>query len=121
MRAAHLRPKFPDAARDAIGVIIQLGGVGERDNVLRRGLLETAEVKLLSASDDDEQIANALPAKRAGHPSSAIFLTADAFGILPPIARLTRDQAMYWFLSGFTAKLAGKKRSAKKKARLKAR
>ena len=54
-----------------------------------------------------EQIANALPAKRAGHPTSVIFLTADAFGILPPIARLTRDQAMYWFLSGFTAKLAG--------------
>jgi phosphoenolpyruvate carboxykinase (ATP) len=54
-----------------------------------------------------EQIANALPAKRAGHPSSVLFLTADAFGILPPIARLTRDQAMYWFLSGFTAKLAG--------------
>ena len=54
-----------------------------------------------------EQIANALPAKRAGHPDSVIFLTADAFGILPPIARLTRDQAMYWFLSGFTAKLAG--------------
>jgi len=54
-----------------------------------------------------EQIANALPAKRAGHPQAVIFLTADAFGILPPIARLTRDQAMYWFLSGFTAKLAG--------------
>ena len=54
-----------------------------------------------------EQISNALPAKRAGHPSSVVFLTADAFGILPPIARLTRDQAMYWFLSGFTAKLAG--------------
>jgi phosphoenolpyruvate carboxykinase (ATP) len=54
-----------------------------------------------------EQIANALPAKRGGHPSSVVFLTADAFGILPPIARLTRDQAMYWFLSGFTAKLAG--------------
>jgi len=54
-----------------------------------------------------EQIAHVLPAKRAGHPRSVIFLTADAFGILPPIARLTRDQAMYWFLSGFTAKLAG--------------
>jgi len=54
-----------------------------------------------------EQIANALPAKRAGHPKSVIFLTADAFGILPPIARLTRDQAMFYFLSGFTAKLAG--------------
>jgi phosphoenolpyruvate carboxykinase (ATP) len=54
-----------------------------------------------------EQISNALPAKRAGHPSSVVFLTADAFGILPPVARLTRDQALYWFLSGFTAKLAG--------------
>jgi phosphoenolpyruvate carboxykinase (ATP) len=54
-----------------------------------------------------EQIENALPEKRAGHPSSVIFLTADAFGILPPIARLTRDQAMFYFLSGFTAKLAG--------------
>jgi phosphoenolpyruvate carboxykinase (ATP) len=54
-----------------------------------------------------EQIANALPAKQAGHPSTVIFLTADAFGILPPIARLSREQALYYFLSGFTAKLAG--------------
>ncbi|HEX7526361.1 MAG TPA: phosphoenolpyruvate carboxykinase (ATP) [Gaiellaceae bacterium] len=54
-----------------------------------------------------EQIGHALPAKRAGHPSSAIFLTADAFGILPPIAKLNREQALYFFLSGFTAKLAG--------------
>ncbi len=54
-----------------------------------------------------EQISNSLPTKMAGHPRNVVFLTADAFGILPPIARLTRDQAMYWFLSGFTAKLAG--------------
>jgi phosphoenolpyruvate carboxykinase (ATP) len=54
-----------------------------------------------------EQIANALPTKQAGHPSSVIMLAADAFGILPPIARLTRDQAMFYFLSGYTAKLAG--------------
>ncbi|HEX9416731.1 MAG TPA: phosphoenolpyruvate carboxykinase (ATP) [Gaiellaceae bacterium] len=54
-----------------------------------------------------EQIENALPAKRAGHPNAVVFLTADAFGILPPIARLSRDQAMFYFLSGFTAKLAG--------------
>ena len=54
-----------------------------------------------------EQISNALPEKRAGHPESVIFLTADAFGILPPIARLDRDQALFYFLSGFTAKLAG--------------
>ncbi len=54
-----------------------------------------------------ERIANALPEKRAGHPSALVMLTADAFGVLPPIARLDRDQAMYWFLSGFTSKLAG--------------
>ncbi|HET6642388.1 MAG TPA: phosphoenolpyruvate carboxykinase (ATP) [Gaiellaceae bacterium] len=54
-----------------------------------------------------EQIANALPEKRAGHPSSIVFLMADAFGILPPLARLSREQAMFYFLSGFTAKLAG--------------
>jgi len=54
-----------------------------------------------------EAIANALPTKMAGHPQNVIFLTADAFGILPPIARLSREQALYYFLSGFTAKLAG--------------
>jgi phosphoenolpyruvate carboxykinase (ATP) len=54
-----------------------------------------------------EQIGNALPAKQAGHPRSVVFLTADAFGILPPIAKLSREQALYYFLSGFTAKLAG--------------
>jgi phosphoenolpyruvate carboxykinase (ATP) len=54
-----------------------------------------------------EQISNALPTKRAGHPSAVIMLTADAFGILPPIARLSRDQAMFYFLSGYTAKVAG--------------
>src|SRR6187397_2619623 len=54
-----------------------------------------------------ERIANALPTKRAGHPSSVVFLAADAFAVLPPIARLSRDEALYWLLSGFTAKLAG--------------
>jgi len=54
-----------------------------------------------------DQIANALPEKRAGHPRSVIFLAADAFGILPPIARLSREQALFYFLSGYTSKLAG--------------
>jgi phosphoenolpyruvate carboxykinase (ATP) len=46
----------------------------------------------------------------AGHPNHVVFLTADAFGVMPPIARLTADQAMYHFLSGYTAKLAGTER-----------
>jgi phosphoenolpyruvate carboxykinase (ATP) len=41
------------------------------------------------------------------HPRHILFLSADAFGVLPPVARLTRDQALYWFLSGYTSKLAG--------------
>ncbi len=44
---------------------------------------------------------------RAGHPSNVFFLTVDAFGVLPPLARLDRDQAIYYFLSGYTSKLAG--------------
>jgi phosphoenolpyruvate carboxykinase (ATP) len=52
-------------------------------------------------------ISNSSEKGMAGHPSTVIFLTADAFGVLPPIARLTRAQAMYHFISGYTAKLAG--------------
>ncbi|HZT97457.1 MAG TPA: phosphoenolpyruvate carboxykinase (ATP) [Chloroflexota bacterium] len=47
---------------------------------------------------------------KAGHPKNIIFLTADAFGVLPPIARLTPDQASYYYLSGYTAKVAGTER-----------
>lgn len=50
-----------------------------------------------------------IPSK-AGHPEVIIFLTADAFGVLPPIAKLTKEQAMYHFLSGYTSKLAGTER-----------
>jgi len=50
------------------------------------------------------------PISRAGHAKKVIFLTADAFGVLPPVAKLTPEQTRYYFLSGFTAKLAGTER-----------
>ena len=50
------------------------------------------------------------PVSRAGHAAQVIFLTADAFGVLPPVSKLTPQQAEYYFLSGFTAKLAGTER-----------
>jgi phosphoenolpyruvate carboxykinase (ATP) len=55
-------------------------------------------------------IDNAVIPSVAGHPDHVIFLTADAFGVLPPISKLTPEQAMYHFLSGYTAKVAGTER-----------
>jgi len=50
------------------------------------------------------------PVSKAGHAQKVIFLTADAFGVMPPVSKLTHDQTQYHFLSGFTAKLAGTER-----------
>jgi phosphoenolpyruvate carboxykinase (ATP) len=54
-----------------------------------------------------EFIHNAIPEKRAGHPKNVIFLTCDASGVMPPIAKLSVDQARYQFISGYTSKIAG--------------
>lgn len=59
-------------------------------------------------------IANSLIPGVAGHPRTVVFLTADAFGVLPPIAKLNKAQAMYYFLSGYTSKLAGTEREITK-------
>jgi phosphoenolpyruvate carboxykinase (ATP) len=76
---------------------------------------ETRQVDLDDASRTENtrasypitHIANADPVGVAGHPKNVFFLTADAFGVLPPISKLTKEQAMYHFLSGYTAKVAG--------------
>ncbi|HIP03142.1 MAG TPA: phosphoenolpyruvate carboxykinase (ATP), partial [Campylobacterales bacterium] len=57
-----------------------------------------------------EHIENHEPSLQAGHPKNIIFLSADAFGVLPPVSKLTKEQAMYFFLSGYTAKVAGTER-----------
>lgn len=57
-----------------------------------------------------QAIDNIVEPSIAGHPNTIVFLTADAFGVLPPISKLTKEQAMYHFLSGYTSKLAGTER-----------
>jgi phosphoenolpyruvate carboxykinase (ATP) len=54
-----------------------------------------------------EFIGNAVPEKKSGHPRNIILLTCDASGVMPPLARLTPDQALYQFISGYTSKIAG--------------
>lgn len=61
-----------------------------------------------------DHIDNTVQPSIAGHPNAIIFLTADATGVLPPISRLTKEQAMYHFLSGYTSKLAGTERGITK-------
>jgi phosphoenolpyruvate carboxykinase (ATP) len=96
----------PDIFRTThtFGTILENVAVDERGVI---DLDDDSKTENTRAAYELEQIPNAHPSKMAGHPRNVLFLTADAFGILPPIARLTREQAQYWFLSGFTAKLAG--------------
>ena len=100
----------PVAEPEIYGAVYTFGTVLENVTVDEQGLLDLdddSKTENTRAAYKLERIGNALPAKMAGHPKAVIFLTADAFGILPPIARLNREQALYYFLSGFTAKLAG--------------
>jgi phosphoenolpyruvate carboxykinase (ATP) len=100
----------PDAEPEIYKAVHTFGTVLENVVIDDRGIMDlndASKTENTRAAYELEQIENALPEKRAGHPSSVVLLTADAFGVLPPIARLTRDQALFYFLTGFTAKLAG--------------
>jgi len=57
-----------------------------------------------------EYIEHRVDEKKGGHPKTILFLTADAFGVIPPVSKLTREGAMYHFMSGYTSKLAGTER-----------
>jgi phosphoenolpyruvate carboxykinase (ATP) len=100
----------PEAEPQIYATTRRWGTILENVAVDESGVLDLADdskTENTRAAYKLEEIANALPAKQAGHPSAVIMLTADAFGVLPPIARLTRDQALFYFLSGYTAKVAG--------------
>jgi phosphoenolpyruvate carboxykinase (ATP) len=84
------------------------------DDMTRRVKFEDQSItENTRASYPLHYIPNNVPSGRGGHPKNIVFLTADAFGVLPPIAKLSRDQAMYYFLSGYTAKVAGTERGVK--------
>lgn len=78
------------------------------DKVTREiDLMDDSATENTRASYPLEFIDNAVSEKRAGHPKNIIFLTCDATGVMPPIARLNTSQALYQFISGYTSKLAG--------------
>ncbi len=101
--SAEAEPEIFHTTR-TFGTVLENVAVDERGVI---DLNDESKTENTRAAYKIERISNALPTKMAGHPSAVVMLTADAFGILPPIARLTRDQALFYFLSGFTAKLAG--------------
>ena len=99
----------------------QIYATTRRFGTILENVVWDPETRLLDLDDDSitentrgayplEFIDNAVPSRQGGHPSNVIMLTADAFGVLPPIARLSPEAAMYHFLSGYTAKVAGTER-----------
>ena len=93
------------------GAVHRFGAILENvvyDPVTRKIDLDDDEItENTRASYPLTYIGNAVTSKRGGHPKNIIFLTCDAQGVLPPIARLTTDQALYHFISGYTSKIAG--------------
>lgn len=97
---------------------IRFGSVLENvildDNTREPDYDDTSLTENTRAAYPLENIDNIVQPSIAGHPNTIIFLTADASGVLPPISKLSKEQAMYHFLSGYTSKLAGTERGVTK-------
>src|SRR5882724_4677386 len=107
----------PDAEPDIYRTTRMFGTILENvvyDPTTRKIDLDDAgKTENTRASYPLSSIPNIVPSGHAGHPQNIIMLTADAFGVLPPVARLSSAQAMYHFLSGYTAKVAGTEKGVK--------
>lgn len=96
----------------------EIYGAIKRNALLENVVINNGEVDYNDGSKTEntrvsypiEHIQNHKKDLQAGHPKNIIFLCADAFGVLPPVSKLTKEQAMYYFLSGYTAKVAGTER-----------
>jgi len=93
---------FAAIRRDALLENVEVNQEGKIDFASSR---KTENTRVSYPIDHIENIVR--PQSRGGHPSKIIFLACDAYGVLPPVARLTKEQAMYHYLSGYTAKVAG--------------
>jgi phosphoenolpyruvate carboxykinase (ATP) len=92
------------AASNAFGTVLENVAIDEEG---RLDFDDDSKTENTRAAYKLEEIPNSLPTKAGGHPRNVVFLAADAFAVLPPVARLDDAQAQYYFLSGFTSKLAG--------------
>jgi phosphoenolpyruvate carboxykinase (ATP) len=102
----------------------QIYSTTRRFGTVLENVIVDSETRRLDLDDDQltentraaypiEFIDNAVPTGQAGHPKNIVMLAADAFGVLPPLSRLTAEGAMYHFLSGYTAKVAGTEKGVK--------
>lgn len=107
-KVIHLSPTAEPEIYDTtrrFGTILE--NVGFDSETGRLNLDDDALTENTRAGYPISHIQNATRSGLGGHPKNIIMLTADAFGVIPPLARLTRDEAMYHFLSGYTARVAG--------------
>jgi phosphoenolpyruvate carboxykinase (ATP) len=106
-KCIHLSPQGEPQIYDAVRFGAVLENVVVDPATRRPDYDDDRHTENTRAAYPVSHIANAEPTGRAGHPRTLLFLACDAFGVLPPLGRLTPEQAMYHFLSGYTAKVAG--------------
>jgi phosphoenolpyruvate carboxykinase (ATP) len=106
-KCIHLSPETEPQIYNALGFGSVLENVVLDPNTRNPDYDDDSKTENTRAAYPVEFIENAVIPGIGGHPKNVVFLTADAFGVLPPVSKLTPEQAMYHFMSGYTAKVAG--------------